>query len=81
MVLIYSIKKAFKLRRISKILHKRNAGSLLTLMDIPRSDLLEDQKKYIGAFKELLDFCETDRFIKREMEFYKVVSGKKKKTC
>ena len=35
MPLIYSIKKSYKLKKISKILSKRNANSLTMLLQIP----------------------------------------------
>ena len=72
MVLIYSIKKSYKLKKISKILYKRSSDSLLMLSEIHYKDLIVDQKEYIDAFNELMNFCETDRFIKLEMEYYKI---------
>ena len=57
MPLIYSIKKSYKLKKISKILSKRNANSLTMLLQIPYNELLNDQKIYIDAFNELMNFC------------------------
>ena len=73
MPLIYSIKKSYKLKKISKILSKRNANSLTMLLQIPYNELLNDQKIYIDAFNELMNFCETDRFIKLELKHYNIV--------
>ena len=70
--IFYSIKKSYKLKKISKILYRRSSNSLLMLSQIPYSDLMTDQKKYIDTFNELMNFCETDRFIKLEMEYYKI---------
>ena len=72
MTLIYSIKKSYKLKKISKILSKRNANSLTMLLQIPYNELLNDQKIYRDAFNELMNFCETDRFIKLELKHYNI---------
>jgi len=72
MVLIYSIKKAYKLKKISKILSAHRGSSVASLMvDFdPTAIARQHGEEYEKAWNDLWEFCETDRFIKLEMKFY-----------
>ena len=74
MVFIYSIKKSYKLKKISKILRIQRESSPLSLMLSMDPNALSKGfgKEFGKAWNDLWEFCETDRFIKKEMEYYKV---------
>ena len=74
MVLIYSIKKAYKLKKISKILSAHRGSSVASLMvDFdPTAIARQHGEEYEKAWNDLWEFCETDRFIKLEMKYYNV---------
>ena len=74
MVLIYSIKKAYKLKKISKILSAHRGSSVASLMvDFdPTAIARQHGEEYEKAWNDLWEFCETDRCIKLEMKYYNV---------
>ena len=74
MVFIYSIKKSYKLKKISKILRTHGGSSIASLMvDLdPKAIARQHGEEYEKAWNELWEFCETDRFIKLEMKYYNV---------
>ena len=65
MVLIYSIKKSYKLKKLSKILGAR-----------PRIDIIDEEgmKQRYEARNELWEFCKKDKFIKEDLEHHKIGS-------
>ena len=74
MTLIYSIKKAYKLKKISKVLSAHRGSSMASLMvDFdPKAIAKQHGAEYEKAWNDLWEFCETDRFIKLEMKYYNV---------
>ena len=74
MVFIYSIKKSYKLKKISKILRTHGGSSIASLMvDFdPKAIAKQHGEEYEKAWNELWEFCETDKFIKLEMKYYNV---------
>ena len=74
MTLIYSIKKSYKLKKISKILRAHEGSSIASLMSDfdPNAISKMHGKEYEKAWNELWKFCETDKFIKLELKYYNV---------